>query len=322
MDKSEVKATKQKNQKKAEEKKGVIFDIQRYNLHDGPGIRTLVFIKGCPLRCLWCDNPESQQQLPEIAEFENKCIGCDECFKVCPTGSLRKDEGWYIDRNTCINCGKCAKVCPTGARTMIGKEVTVSEVIKEVKKDIVFYNNSGGGVTITGGEPTTQLNFVSELLKACRKNYIHTAMETCGYVEWDKLEFLLTFTDLVLFDLKEMDPEKHRAFTGKSNEIILKNIREISRRGYPMIIRILLVPGYNDDEENIHSTALFLKDLPHPPKVELLLYHQLGINKYKALGRKYSLTHINSLTREHIEKVRLALKSHKISVKVHSYNLK
>ncbi len=300
-------------EKKSDEKRGIVFDIQRYGIHDGPGIRTLVFMKGCPLRCLWCDNPESQQQLPEIAEFENKCMRCGECFKACPVGALNKD--WHIKRDVCNNCGKCAQVCPTGARSIIGKEVILNELMEEIKKDTVFYDNSGGGVTLTGGEPTAQIGFALELLETCHKNHIHTAIETCGYVEWAELEVLLPHTDLILFDLKQMNPIKHQNLTGVANDKILKNIEKLSRGRHTMIIRIPLIPGYNDDEENIHATARFLKNLPYAPDVEFLPYHELGIDKYRALARKYSLNSIRPLAREEMEKIGLVFESYGIPVR-------
>lgn len=308
--------------KPAEQKRGIVFDIQHYAIHDGPGIRTLVFMKGCPLCCRWCDNPESQRKLPEIVEFRNKCIGCGECFKVCSVRALNRDKGWHIKRDVCNNCGKCTEVCLTGARTMVGKVVTVSEVMKEVRKDMAFYSASGGGVTLTGGEPVTQLDFSLQLLKACREDRIHTAIETCGYTEWTELEVLLPHTDMILFDLKEMDPMKHQNFTGVSNEKILENIEKLSRRRCAMIIRIPLVRGYNDDVENIHSAALFSKNLPYPPEVELLPYHELGMNKYKALGRKCSFKSVRPLTRDEIDKIRLIFERYGTPVKVHGYDPK
>ena len=302
-------------EKTSEEKRGTVFDIQRYSIHDGPGIRTTVFMKGCPLRCLWCDNPESQRQLPEIAEFRNKCIGCGHCFKTCSVGALNKDKDWHIERDICNNCGECMGRCPAGARILMGKEVTVGEVMREIRKDTLFYENSGGGVTLTGGEPTAQIDFALELLRTCHKDYIHTAIETSGYVEWAELEVLLPHTDLIFLDLKQMDPIRHQDFTGISNVKILQNVEKLSRRRHAMIIRITLIPGYNDGEENMHATAKFLRDLPYTPDVEFLPYHRLGIGKYGALGRKYSLNGIRPLMREEAKKIGLVFEGYGVPVR-------
>ena len=242
-------------------------------------------------------------------------MGRGEGFKASQVGALNKDKGWHIKRDLCDNCRKCTEVCPADSRTMIGKEVTVDEVMKEVRKDMAFYGDSGGGVTLTGGEPISQFGFSLQLLKACHKDHIHTAVETCGYVEWAELAALLPHADLILFDLKQMNPTKHQNLTGASNDKILGNIEKLSRGRHAMIIRIPMIPGYNIDEENIHATAQFLKDLPYTPDVEFLPCHELGIGKYRALGRRYSLNSIRHLTREEIKKIGLVFESYGVPVK-------
>jgi len=260
--------------------KGVIFNIERYSIHDGPGIRTLVFMKGCPLRCLWCANPESQKRLPEVGFAEKNCIKCGRCLELCPVGAITESrKGREINREVCTSCGKCAEVCPTGALILWGREMTVKEVMEEVQKDIPFYLTSGGGVTISGGEPMMQSEFVGILLEECHRNGLHTAIETSGYANWESFERVLRHLNLVFYDLKQMDPVKHKEFTGVSNKLILENAKKIDSKGISMIIRIPIIPGYTDSEENIREIAKFTKELKTVREVNLLPYHRLGESK-------------------------------------------
>lgn len=278
------------------EAEGVVFNIQRYSIHDGPGIRTLVFFKGCPLRCLWCDNPESQRKIPELVYDPGKCIGSKACLEACPVGALSGAEtdcgDWRvdIDRALCNDCAKCAESCAPQALTMMGHRMSLGEVMKEVEKDRQFYKRSGGGVTLSGGEPTAQLEFATALLRQCHARGIHTAIETCGYREWDGFSQLLRHTDLVLCDLKHMDSEKHKLFTGVPNEPILENARRIAGEGIPMSVRFPIIPGYTDGERNIRAAARFVAALGTVGEIHLVPYHRLGEFKYARLGREYELT--------------------------------
>ncbi len=265
--------------------KGVIFDIKSFAIHDGPGIRTTVFFKGCPLRCDWCHNPESQSLKPVLAQFKNNCIGCYACVKSCPHGALAVGpEGIKIDRQSCQACGACACACPAEALVLRGKTMTVSEVLAEVLKDKPFFDNSGGGITLSGGEPLFQPDFALALLQAAKELGLHTCLDTSGYAPWEVWERILPYTDLVLYDVKCMDMHRHRRHTGRSNSRILENLRALTSNGVAVKVRMPIVPGFNDTLADVEATARFLKSLPHPPSLELLPYHKLGESKYEALG--------------------------------------
>jgi len=309
---------------------GLVFDIQRFAIHDGPGIRTLVFLKGCPLRCLWCCNPESQSPCPEIASFESNCIGCGNCFKVCPLNAIYVDGGVYrIDRRICNNCGKCAQVCCANSKKLIGKWMSVDDVLSEVRKDVLFYRNSGGeaawgggsgGVTLSGGEPLMQPAFVVELLKRCRQLGIHTVMETSGYAEYEILRNISEHLDLLYFDIKHMDPVKHLELIGVSNEIILSNaekvVKVMTERSNHMIIRVPVISGYNDSEENIERTAQFVATLKGVVGIELLPYHRLGAHKYKQLGHVYRLEGLLAPSDERLQKLKCISETRGLRVQV------
>jgi pyruvate formate lyase activating enzyme len=284
------------------EKTGVIFDIQRYSLHDGPGIRTVVFVKGCLLRCLWCQNPESQDFRSEIIYIEDNCINCEACVYACPAGAISK-ETLRIAKEICINCEKCADACPANAKRLIGRRVTVDEVLAEVEKDRLFYRSSGGGVTISGGEPMVQHEFVARLLEKCQERSIHTTIETCGYAKWNQVQNMLRHLDLVLYDIKHMDPEQHVKLTGVSNELILRNAARIAKTNVHMIVRIPIIPGSNDSEDNVESIAKFVVSLITVNTVEFLGYHRLGEPKCQWLGREYPMKDVSPPTREHLERL-------------------
>lgn len=286
---------------------GSVFDIQRFSIQDGPGIRTTVFLKGCPLKCLWCSNPESQSSVPEVAHRDSLCNGCGDCLKVCAPEaiSLTSSDGAFkikIDREKCNNCGKCINVCTAGALKFYGQYMSVDEVFDEVRRDGLFYSNSGGGVTASGGEPLSQADFVAELFHRCKRIGIHTTLDTCGYASVSALEKVLAETDLVLFDLKLMNSRQHRRFTKKDNKVILRNAGLVVAKRVPMIIRIPLIPGVNDLEENLVETARFVSELDNKLHVHLLPYHRFGESKYKMLDRDYQLTDVKSPNDEQLQK--------------------
>ncbi|MBC7189169.1 glycyl-radical enzyme activating protein [Candidatus Aerophobetes bacterium] len=294
--------------------KGLVFDIQRYSIHDGPGIRSLVFMKGCPLSCLWCSNPESQSSHQEIMFTPIKCIGCGRCIEVCPTGAAGKKNPLDA-QSLCVVCGRCVEVCPSGARRIVGRYMTVDEVMKEVEKDLLFYFSSKGGVTVSGGEPLMQAEFVAMLLKKCREKGIHTAIETCGYGKWEDFEKILKYTDLVLYDIKHIDTQKHRELTGAGNELILENARKISNLNIEMIIRVPVIPGCNDSPENMKAIATLAKSLK-VKEVHLLPYHRLGESKYERLGRKYRLKGLSSLDKNDLSEHKKIIESYNLKVEI------
>ena len=269
---------------------GTIFDLRKYSVHDGPGIRTTVFLKGCPLDCWWCHNPESQSILPEPMLRPNLCIACDECLAVCPQGAIRREgDRLTWERDLCDSCGECTEVCLAGAREMAGRLMTVPEVLAEVERDRLFYEESGGGVTFSGGEPLLQWRFLVELLRTCREQDLHTALDTSGFAAWEVFERILPYTNLVLYDLKHTDPEQHRKVTGAPLEPILRNLECLSDRGIPLWLRVPLVPGINDDMANLRRVGELAARLPGIRRVSLLAYHPTAAGKYERLGRPYRL---------------------------------
>ncbi len=266
-------------------KKGLIFDIQKFSIHDGPGIRTTVFLKGCPLHCLWCHNPESQKGVPEIFFTLDKCIGCGWCFKVCPEHChAMENEVHTFHRERCRRCGKCTEECYAGSLETAGKKMSVREVLDEVLKDKVFYENSGGGMTLSGGEPMHQFPFTLELAKAGKKAGLHVAVETCGLAPWSDFETLLPYVDLFLFDLKATDPGKHKALTGVGNQLILENLKKLDEAGASIVLCCPLVPGVNDDEEHLAEIAGWANRLKNVREIVLHPYHPLGVSKCGRLG--------------------------------------
>ena len=256
-------------------RKAVIFDIERSSYVDGPGIRTTVFFKGCNLRCAWCHNPESQYPKPQMMFYKNKCTGCGKCKEKCPN-ALEK----------CELCGKCTIYCPHDAREICGKEYTVDEVMREILKDKVFYENSDGGVTFSGGECMLQIDFLEEILKECKKSGIHTSVDTAGHVPFAYFERILRFTDLFLYDIKCFDSEKHKQYTGVGNELILENLKRLLATKKSVWIRIPIIPMVNDTEEELQKIKAFLEACQSPQKIELLPYHAMGEHKYIAIGKE------------------------------------
>jgi len=279
---------------------GLAFNLQQFSTEDGPGIRTTVFLKGCPLRCAWCHNPEGMSPHPALTWHDIRCIGARECLRVCAENALTlAPQGMQIDRARCTVCGKCADACPAGALEVIGKQWGSAELLGELLKDRVFYETSGGGITFSGGEPMQQVDFLCELLPRCKDAGLHTALDTCGAAAWERYTRVLPFVDLVLLDLKIMDAARHQAATDVSNEIILDNARRIADTGKPMWIRTPVIPGYTDERVNIEAIARFIRDaLPTVERWDLLAYTNLGKPKYHRLDLQYALEDAALLTRE------------------------
>ncbi len=265
---------------------GLIFNIQRFSLQDGPGIRTTVFFKGCPLRCSWCHNPESQVNKPELQVFADLCLHCGRCAAVCPSGACRlHPEGPAVDRQLCLNCGRCATECPSGALRLCGQYRTAESIIAEIVRDEPFYRRSDGGLTLSGGEPLLQLDFALELLKAAKERGLHTAVDTSGYAVWPRLAALIPQTDLWLYDLKTMHEARHEAAAGVSNRLILENLRRLGQQAVSIHVRIPLIAGFNDTPEEMRQMAGFLRPLPAVRLVEFSPYHELADAKYQSLSR-------------------------------------
>jgi pyruvate formate lyase activating enzyme len=281
------------------------FNIQQFSTEDGPGIRTTVFMKGCPLRCVWCHNPEGMSPHLDLVWYDARCIAARECLRVCPENALTlTPAGMMIDRKRCTVCGKCAEACPASALEIIGKEWAADELMTELLKDKVFYETSGGGITFSGGEPMMQTDFLREILPRCKNAGLHIALDTCGAISPERYQRVIEWIDLALFDLKIMDGERHRAATGIGNELILNNARLLSMRGVPMWIRTPIIPGYTDDRANIESIARFIRDeLPTVERWDLLAYTNLGKPKYHRLDLPYALENVSLLTREEMEAV-------------------
>lgn len=297
----------------------VIFNMQGYSIHDGPGIRTVVFLKGCPLVCAWCSNPESQNPKPELGVIEARCQRCGKCLPGCPVHgiSIAENERVVTNRSLCTGCGTCELVCSHKARQVFGRRITVGDLMREIIKDMPFYIRSGGGVTFSGGEPTLQHEALAELLKACQGKLIHTAIETCGYVpDRTKLESILEHLDLVLYDVKCIDDEKHKQLTGVSNRTILENARRISATGKKMIVRVPLIPGINDSQADIQQIGEFVLSLGSVRELDLLPYHELGKSKYEMLGKDYALDGASPISPDRVGEFKSLLESYGLKCEV------
>ena len=302
--------------------KGLIFNIQKYNVHDGPGIRTLIFFKGCPLRCKWCSNPEGLDKRYGVMFKANSCIDCGACASVCPVGihKMSQDGKHFIDRSIdCIGCKKCEEACTEFALAISGQEKTVTELVDVIEEDSMFYYTSGGGVTLGGGEVTMQSDFATELLKTCKQRGINTAIETCGYVKKDAILKMAGFTDLFLFDIKHMNSEKHHELTGVYNEQILENLIELLSKGYNVKIRMPMLKGINDSKNEIYEIIEFLKpykDYGNFKGIDLLPYHKMGVNKYNQLDMKYLIDEDPSLSMDDLKLIEGWVKEYDFPVNV------
>lgn len=269
---------------------GTIFDIKRFAVHDGPGIRTTVFFKGCPLRCRLCHNPESQHFEKERFYRGNRCVGCDTCIETCQADAVsRKDDVITYDADLCRLCGDCAEACGLEAVELIGREIEAPELWKIIERDRIFFDESGGGVTFSGGEPLSQPEFLIKLLKLCREGGIHTTVDTSGLAEWDVIDQVRRHADLFLYDLKSMDASRHLELTRVSNEKILDNLSRLCEARANVIIRFPLIPGVNDDKASLNALGTFVASLPTKPLMEILPLHSLGQEKYERLGRESSM---------------------------------
>lgn len=285
-----------------------ITNIQGFSIHDGPGIRTVVFFKGCPLSCKWCANPECLSIDPCMGFIKNLCHQCGKCLEVCPNNAIRAGEDVYrIYHSICESCGKCSEHCSYGALVRYGNLMTVEETWDEVKRDKIFYDTSSGGVTVSGGEPLLNSSFVRELFELCRKDQIGTCIETCGFVESDALLEVLSVTDLFLFDLKHMDPDTHRKYTGHSNKKILRNAASLIENDADVVFRQPLIPDFNDSLTNIEVTAKFLTSLgENAIRLQLMPYHRMGQDKYKALNKEYFMEELGIMENDELEAVKNA----------------
>jgi pyruvate formate lyase activating enzyme len=266
---------------------GTVFDIKRYTLHDGPGIRVSVHLKGCPLSCWWCHNPESQRFEPQLLFKRNLCIGCMMCVGACPNGAVTPDI--ETDAEKCLGSGECADVCPAEARGICGRDMEIAEVMDEILKELIFFEQSGGGVTISGGEPLSQSNFTLGLLEECKRRGVSTAIDTCGFVDSDSLMAAASLADLFLYDVKHMDPEKHKKYTGADNEIILSNLTKLGESGAEINARMPFVPGVNTDESNLRALGRFLSGVKGVTFLSLLPYHNAAEDKHDRWGMEFKL---------------------------------
>ncbi|MGE5222161.1 MAG: glycyl-radical enzyme activating protein [Omnitrophica WOR_2 bacterium] len=293
---------------------GIVFNIQRFSIHDGPGIRTTVFLKGCSLHCFWCHNPEGIHLKPEIQFYPGRCIADGECVQACSENAHEFIDGQHIFlRERCSACGDCVDVCYTNALELDGKTLTVDQVMQEILADRSFYESSGGGVTLSGGDPLVQRGFTRAILARCRQDGIHTAIETTSNCRWEHLAELLPLTDLVMMDIKQMDPVKHRQATGVSNARLLANARRLAQAGVPLILRTPVIPGVNDTPQDIAAIAAFIRELVElgrenghyaaAPFLELLPFHRLAEDKYNSLGMEYRVRHLQPPTREKMDEL-------------------
>jgi len=298
-------------QKAADPSAGTIFNIQRFSVQDGPGIRTTVFVKGCPLHCSWCANPESQNRHVEVGHLDSLCDHCGRCREVCPEDAIQLSEpGVRIDRDRCNDCQKCIAVCAPGALRVFGQEASVHEIWKEIQKDALYYRNSKGGITVSGGEALNQRDLVVGLFERAHAAGLHTTLDTSGFGATATLEAILEHTDLVLFDVKIMDPDAHLEHVGVPNEPILRNAAKVVEKGVPIVIRVPLIPDITASEENVRAIARFVSELDRDIPVNVLPYHKFGTNKYPMLDREYELAALEMMSEEKIEKIVAVFEAH------------
>lgn len=303
------------------ERKALIFNVQKYNMYDGPGIRTIVFFKGCPLRCKWCANPEGLERKMQVMFKKNSCINCGLCVDACPVNIHEMVAGTHTVRRDidCTGCRKCIEVCPRAALEITGQVKTVSELLSIVQEDAAFYGMSGGGVTLGGGECTAQPEAARDLLRECKAEGINTAIETCGHTKTEKMLEIAEYVDLFLFDIKHMDPKRHNELTGIGNELILHNLKELLKRRYNVKVRMPMLKGINDSKEEIDQVIQFLlpfRDDPNFKGVDLLPYHKMGVGKYSQLDKPYPITEDPSLGQEDLDRIEGWLKEYHFPVTV------
>ncbi|SUY46091.1 glycyl-radical enzyme activating family protein [Clostridium putrefaciens] len=292
------------------------INIQKFSVHDGPGIRTTVFLKGCPLNCWWCHNPESQNKKHEILFFKERCTGCGVCVKRCPENAIEIKGGYPVtDKDKCILCGKCSDFCPTNAKEYVGQDLSVKEIMKEIIKDQVFYEESEGGVTFSGGEPMLYKDFLNEVLKACKIRGIHTAIDTSGEAPFESFDEIKDNVDLFLYDIKIMDTRRHKKYTGVGNELILENLKRLSDSGANIFVRMPIIAGINDDDLNIDASVAYLSKL-NIIQVNLLPYHKMGMDKYKRLDIRYKLSGMEKPSDVRLEEIKDKFNKAGIKVKI------
>jgi pyruvate formate lyase activating enzyme len=302
---------------------GIVFDIKRFAIHDGPGIRTSVFLKGCPLKCIWCQNPEGISRQITLWYFHSRCIRCGDCLASCPEGALSahpQDRHYiHIDRDLCTNCGACVEVCPSTALSLVGRRMEHEEVVEELRKDEIFYRSSGGGITLTGGDPFSQTEFSRAILKEMKSIGIHTAIETCLLTGRKDLESLLPYVDLFLVDLKVDEPSQHGKYTGASNERIKENFAWLARNHTDILVRVPIIPGYTDAEDNLRAIGRYVAGIDRKIPIELVNFNPLARDKYVVLGEDYPLRKIDSVeSPERMERLRQLVAETGAAVRVES----